>query len=163
MIAIGLLAGAAGTAALDLASYADMLGRGRPPSELPATVVSKLAARIGLSSFANASDAAAKSRRSALGALFGYGVGLGAGVTYAALRPKVRAWLPWPIAGLIVGAATLVASEGSATALGATDWRTWSTTDWIADIVPRSLYGLTVALTIEKLAILNGESGAFEI
>lgn len=151
MVANGLLAGALGTAALDIYSYGDMAARGRPASELPSTVVAKIADRLGLHAFASAADDLAKSRRSGLGALFGYGVGLSAGVAYAALRPSVRNWLPWPIAGAILGAATLVASEGSATALGATDWRTWSTSDWIADIVPRTLYGLTAAWAVDAL------------
>ena len=153
MLLKGLIAGSAGTAALDLASYADMLLRGRPASELPATVVAKLANKLGLAAFASADDDASKSRRSALGALLGIGVGLGAGATYALVRPRVEGWLPWPVAGVILGAATLVASEGSATALGATDWGTWSKTDWIADIVPRTLYGITAAWVVESFYV----------
>ncbi len=149
MFAKGLVAGAAGTAALDLYSYGDIVVRGRAPSELPSSVVSKIAARFGRTSFANTDDAVTKHRRSGLGALFGYGVGLGAGVVYAKLRPEFESWLPWPVAGVILAAATLVASEGSATALGATDWRTWSPSDWIADIIPRTLYGLTTAWVVE--------------
>lgn len=55
--------------------------------------------------------------------------------------------------GVILGAVTLVMSEGSATALGATNWSTWSTwsaSDWISDIVPRTLYGLTTAWVVEN-------------
>ncbi len=158
MIALGLLAGAAGTAALDMVSYADMLGRGRAASDLPATVVAKLADRIGLVSLATGADETTRNRRSAIGSLLGYGVGIGAGVAYAAVRPSVRAWLPWPIAGAILGAATLVASEGSATALGATDWRTWTATEWIADVVPRTAYGLVVAWMVEYLSDLDDET-----
>ncbi|GAC1559824.1 MAG: hypothetical protein NVS3B17_10980 [Vulcanimicrobiaceae bacterium] len=77
-------------------------------------------------------------------------MGLGSGVAYAAIRPHVRAWLPWPVAGVVLGLATLVASEGSATALGATDWRTWSASEWFADIVPRTIYGLTTAWVVEQ-------------
>ncbi|GAC1614084.1 MAG: hypothetical protein NVS4B5_02220 [Vulcanimicrobiaceae bacterium] len=146
----GLLAGAAGTAALDLFSYGDMAVRGRAASELPGTVVSKLAERAHFTSFALATDDTAKNRRGALGAIAGYGVGLGSGVAYAAIRPHVRAWLPWPVAGVVLGLATLVASEGSATALGATDWRTWSASEWFADIVPRTIYGLTTAWVVEQ-------------
>ncbi len=150
MVLKGLLAGAAGTIALEIVSYGDMLLRGRPASELPATVVQKIATRMGASEFAHADDAATKARRSAVGALLGYGVGLGAGVGYALMRPNVERWLPWPIGGAMLGAVTLIASEGSATALGATDWSTWSTAEWIADIVPRTLYGLTAAWVVES-------------
>lgn len=67
------------------------------------------------------------------------------------MRPYVRDWLPWPIAGLILGATTLVVSEGSATALGATDWWEWSAAEWAADIIPRSLFGLATAYVVERL------------
>jgi len=153
MLVRGLLAGAAGTAALEIVSYGDMLSRGRARSGLPARVVQKLAARAGFAAFAAAGDDVSQNRRSALGALFGYGVGLGAAVVYAYGRPRVERWLPWPIAGVMLGAGTLVASEGSATALGATDWRTWSVADWISDIVPRTIYGLTAAWVVDALDV----------
>ncbi|MBD5655217.1 MAG: hypothetical protein IAI50_08535 [Candidatus Eremiobacteraeota bacterium] len=151
MIAKGLLAGAAGTLALDLYTYLDILARARPPSEVPSTVVQKLAEKLGVESLANNDGDAPKNRRSGAGALMGYGVGLGAGVAYCAVRPAFERWLPWPLAGVLLGGATLVASEGSATALGATDWSTWSASDWASDIIPRTLYGLTVAYVCEKI------------
>ena len=151
MIAKGLLAGAAGTIALDVFTYADMLVRARPASVLPSDVTQRLARALGITALAADEGDAPKNRRSGAGALLGYGVGLGAGGVYAVLRPAFRAWLPWPIAGIILGGATLVASEGSATALGATDWSTWSAADWAADILPRSLYGLVTAYVVERL------------
>jgi hypothetical protein len=160
MLFKGLVAGAAGTLALDLVSYGDMLLRGRPASTLPSTVVQKLASGLGVRALASDGGDASKNRRSAAGAILGYGVGLGSGIGYALLRPAVREWLPWPIAGVIVGAATLVVSEGSATWLGATDWSTWSIADWISDIVPRTIYGLTVAAVYEAL---EGEDEAIII
>ncbi len=150
MIGIGLLAGAAGTMALDVYTYADMLAQARPSSTVPSTVVQRLAGGIGLTPLATG-DEKATNRRSGAGALMGYGVGLGSGVGYALLRPYVRDWLPWPIAGLILGATTLVVSEGSATALGATDWSEWSAAEWAANIIPRSLFGLATAYVVERL------------
>ena len=150
MFAIGILAGAAGTLALDLYTYLDILTSARPPSTLPATTVRKIAERAGLTELAG-DDEASGNRRGGAGALLGYGVGLGAGVGYAALRPYFEDWLPWPIAGLILGASTLAVSEGSATALGATDWAEWTASEWLADIIPRTLYGLTVAYVCENL------------
>jgi hypothetical protein len=152
MIAKGLLAGAAGITALDVYTYLDMLVRARPASEVPSTVVAKLAEKLNVSPLASNEGELPKNRRSGAGALLGYGVGLGAGVVYCAVRPAFESWLPWPLAGALLGAATLVASEGSATALGATDWSTWSASDWAADIVPRTLYGLTVAYVCEMIA-----------
>jgi hypothetical protein len=152
MIAKGLLAGASGTLALDLYTYLDILARARPPSEVPSSVVQKLAEKLGLEPLAQAEGDAPKNRRSGAGALLGYGIGLGAGIAYCAIRPAFESWLPWPIAGVLLGGATLAASEGSATALGATDWKTWSASDWASDIIPRTLYGLTVAYVCEMIA-----------
>jgi hypothetical protein len=151
MIARGILAGASGILALDTYTYFDILVRGRASSELPSTVVRKLSEKFGLASLASDEGEKPKNRRGGAGALLGYGVGLGAAIAYSEVRPATEAWLPWPIAGAILGAATLVASEGSATKLGATDWSTWSAADWISDIVPRTLYGLAVAYVCEIL------------
>ena len=149
MIARSLLAGAAGASALDIYTYFDMLVRGRPASSLPATVVQKLAEKVGMMPLL-ADDESAENRRQAAGALAGYGVGLGAAVAYGMLRPHTR-WLPRAVAGLLLGGATLVGSEGTATALGATDWGTWTAGEWLSDILPRTLYGLTVAYVLERL------------
>ena len=97
MLAEGLVAGAVGTAALDMYTYADILVRGRATSELPSKVVQKLAERVRFTTFAQDDSEPANNRRSGAGALVGYGVGLGAGLAYACIRPKVS-WLPWPIA-----------------------------------------------------------------
>ncbi len=150
MLATGLLAGAAGTLALDIYTYADIFSSARPPSTLPATTVQKLAQGMGLSALAS-DDEAAANRRNGAGALLGYGVGLGAGVGYAAVRPAFEGWLPWPIAGVLLGASTLIVSEGAANALGATDWSEWTSSEWLADIIPRTLYGLIVAYVCENL------------
>jgi hypothetical protein len=40
-VLIGTAAGAVGTAALDVVTYADMAARGRPESSMPSTLVKK--------------------------------------------------------------------------------------------------------------------------
>ena len=150
MLAVGVLAGAAGTLALDIYTYFDILSSARPPSTVPSETVKKLAERAGIA-LLSADNEEAANRRSGAGALLGYGVGIGAGVGYAALRPAFENWLPWPVAGFLLGAATLAVSEGSATVLGATDWTEWTPSEWLADIIPRTLYGLTVAYVVENL------------
>ncbi len=155
----GFAAGAAGTIALDVYTYADMAVRARPASDVPARVVQLLAQKAHFPSFASEDGDEPKNRRSGASALMGYGVGLGAAVAYAEIRPAFRAWLPWPIAGLLLGAATLIVSEGSATRLGATDWSKWSASDWVSDIVPRSLYGLVTAFFCEHLCKAGSSGG----
>jgi hypothetical protein len=71
----GLLAGAAGTTALNAATYADMALRGRPPSQVPEQVVDRLGLPLG-------EGAAASNRRQAVAALLGIGVGVGVGAAY---------------------------------------------------------------------------------
>ena len=154
----GLLAGAAGTLALDTYTYGDIFATARPASDLPATTVRKIAERTHLEPLLG-DDGPPPNRRTGAGALLGYGVGLGAGVVYAAVRPALRA-LPWPLAGALLGLSTLLVSEGSATALGATDWRTWTPSQWAADIVPRTLYGVTVAYVIERFLQSDDDSRA---
>ncbi|MDQ2909338.1 MAG: hypothetical protein M3R44_08330 [Candidatus Eremiobacteraeota bacterium] len=152
MIDRGVLAGAAGIVVLDGVSYLDELIRARPSSELPSQVVQKLAAIVGLSALASEEGDAPKNRRSGAGPLMGYGVGLGSAVVHATIRPATR-WLPWPLAGILLGGATLVVSEGLATRLGATDWGTWTPAQWLSDIIPRTFYGLTVAYVYERLIV----------
>jgi hypothetical protein len=62
----GVVAGAAGTVALQAVTYLDMLGRGRPPSSLPGEAAARLADRAGMD--LRGDDEASANRREALGA-----------------------------------------------------------------------------------------------
>jgi len=135
----GVLAGAVGTCALDVTTYADMTARARPASDLP----TKMAATL----FGAETD---QNRLQGLGALIGYADGLGAGLVFGLLRPVMRG-VPWFIAGGLLAAATAVASEGTATALKQTDPTEWGVDGWIADIVPRCVYGWTTCLTFDEM------------
>jgi hypothetical protein len=46
----------------------------------------------------------------------------------------------------------MLLSEGSATALKQTDPRTWGASGWIADLVPRFLYGAVTCVTFDRLS-----------
>lgn len=163
-IVAGLAAGAAGTLALNVAGYVDMLVRGRPASSLPAEVAGRMADEIGLPLDFDSEDAAVDghdaaggaavgplaNRQQALGALFGYSVGLGIGLAYAVVRlvlPRPPAWL----AGAALGSLALGASSCPAARLGLTDPQTWSGADWAADVVPHMAYGVTTALVFEAI------------
>src|SRR5258708_21547704 len=70
----GTVAGAVGTVALNVATYADMAIRGRPSSSAPAHMVRTLARLVGLAPAtqdADTQDQAAQNRQSRLGALLG--------------------------------------------------------------------------------------------
>jgi len=135
----GVAAGAVGTTALNAVAYLDMVVRGRPASETPARAVEELAERIGV----KITD---ENRKSALGALLGYASGLGIGLAYGVVRPRLGE-LSTTGAGLGLGLAAMVATNLPMTALGLTDPRTWSAIDWVSDVIPHAAYGLAAAAT----------------
>lgn len=150
-VLLGVVAGATGTVALNVATYADMAIRGRQSSNVPAQVAGKIAGRAGLDLGKGASDASTvENRKSGLGALMGYEVGLGVGAAYGLLHPLLR-FLPVPLAGAALGAAAMAASDVPAVKLGVTDPAEWGTAGWAADILPHLAYGLVTALVFDAL------------
>lgn len=150
----GAMAGAAGTAALNATTYADMAMRGRAPSELPKKMVKEFANRSGVTRFDKPEEQLSdeqKHRESALGALIGYVDGVGSGALFGLIRPAMKD-VSWFWAGLALGAFTGLLSEGIATAMGQTDPRKWGIAGWVADAVPRAVYGWTAAITYDELA-----------
>lgn len=141
----GAVAGAAGATALNAVTYGDMLVRARASSSVPATVAGRLADRLGIAPLASDNDSdAAKNRRSAAGALLGYGTGIGVGVAYGALRPTsgtdhlVRD-------GVLLGVAAMAMSDAPTALTGTSDPRTWSASAWLTDLVPHLAYGFATA------------------
>lgn len=143
----GILAGAAGTIALDVATYLDMAVRGRPPSSLPSSAAGRLAGTLHLPL---GEGEAADNRRSGLGALLGYATGLGVGVGYGLLRSRRR--LPVPVAALGLAVAAMAGSDVPLTASHLTDPRRWSAADWASDVVPHLAYGAAAAVAYEIVA-----------
>lgn len=160
-IVAGLVAGAAGTLALNVTGYVDMLVRGRAASRLPADVAGKLADEIGLpldfdieldasTDDDEEQDSRIASRQEALGALLGYANGLGIGAAYGMLRlvlPRPPTWL----AGAGLGSLAMAASDYPAAKLGLTDPQTWSRADWMADVVPHMAFGVVTAAAFEAI------------
>lgn len=144
---LGIVAGAAGTVALDTATYADMAIRGRPSSGVPAQLAGLLADKAGIPF---GGDDTAKNRKSGLGALFGYATGLGVGVAYSLLQPSLAA-LPVPLAGLGVGLAAMAASDVPIAVSGVSDPATWGVSGWAADLGPHLVYGLVTASVYDAL------------
>jgi xanthosine utilization system XapX-like protein len=147
----GLAAGAAGTLALNVAGYLDMLARGRPASQLPAKVAGRLADEMGLPlDFGPGESEQLANRQEAAGALLGYASGLQIGLLYALVRlvlPRPPTWL----AGAALGSLAMAASDIPATSLGLTDPKAWSGADWAADVLPHMVYGMVTAATFEAL------------
>jgi len=146
----GLLAGAAGTIALDATTYADMLLRGRPASQLPADAAAKMAKQAGID--LQGDDEPTSARRQGLGALMGYAAGMAVGVGAALALGNTRR--PGGVVGrgLLLGVSAMAASMIPMTAQGLTDPREWGVEGWLSDIVPHAAYGLAAAAALEALS-----------
>jgi hypothetical protein len=146
----GAFAGAAGTSALNLVSYSDMLWRGRGSSELPAQLAGKLAGAAHLPLRRRGEDdERVSNRRAGLGALLGYAVGIGLGAIYGVVRG--RRDLSLAVAAVALGATAMALSDVPAAAMKVTDPRRWGASGWAADLVPHLAYGLVTAGALELL------------
>lgn len=142
----GLIAGAAGTTALNVATYLDMAVTGRGPSEVPAKSVEKTAAAAGISL---GSGDARSNRKEALGQLMGFATGLGWGVIYGALRRNIP--LPRAAAGTGLGVVVMASNDIPIVASGLSDPRTWGLHGWLSDVIPHLVYGWVTAAALEAL------------
>jgi hypothetical protein len=143
----GMVAGAAGTAALNVTTYGEMLARGRAASEVPAQTAEALAGKAGVH-FGTGSRSDA--RREAAGTLLGYVAGIGVGAIYGLVLPPWRSSLA--LAGLALGGAAMLAGDVPAIASRVTDPRDWGVAGWIQDVVPHLVYGLVAAAVFEAIA-----------
>lgn len=142
----GAAAGAAGTTALNAVTYLDMAVRGRATSSTPEDTVEKLAqtAHVRIPGEGETRE----NRKQGLGPLLGLAAGIGVGVLGGLARASGhRSARPVGIALTTLG--VLVVANGPMTALGITDPRTWSSADWISDLVPHLAYGVAVRTTMD--------------
>lgn len=147
-LARGAVAGAAGTTALNAATFLDMAIRGRPASSTPEQTVERGLRMAGAS--VPGDEQQQNARRSGLGSLLGTVAGVGAGVVLGALRGAGR---PSSTGGT-VGTAWVLAmlvGNGPMTVLGVTNPATWAAKDWVADVVPHTAYALAAAGALETL------------
>jgi hypothetical protein len=145
----GVAAGAAGTTALNAATYVDMAVRGRPASETPQQLVNAVAGKAGVDVPGRGQER--DNRLSGLGPLAGDAVGVAvgavAGVLHRALRARGRR-LPAALSILLIGGAAMALSDVPLKALGISDPKAWAATDWAADVVPHLVYGAVTYATL---------------
>ncbi len=144
-VAKGLIAGAAGTTALNAVTYLDMAVRGRPASDTPERSVGRLAQ---LAHVDVGQGETGRNRKAGLGPLLGYANGAAVAVGFSALA---RRRLPTAAALVTLAATAMVASNLPMTALRLTDPRHWSATDWLSDVIPHAVYGWVTAVTLSQL------------
>jgi len=142
----GAVAGAAGTTALNTATYLDMVGRGRGTSSTPELTVEALAAKVHLA--IPGEGTTRENRVQGLGPLTGVAAGVGIGVAAGLVRATGRR--PGPLVGtLLTTVGVLIGTNGPMTVLGVTDPRTWSVTDWVSDVLPHLAYAAVVRATLD--------------
>ncbi|MFI7677347.1 DUF6789 family protein [Actinophytocola sp. NPDC049390] len=146
----GIVAGAAGTTALNAVTYLDMALRARASSTTPEDTVRKVEALTHTSLSARGPDSdAARNRRAGLGALVGITTGVALGALYGVVRSRLPR-PPAPLLGVGAGLAATASTAAPMAALGVTDPRTWSATSWLSDLVPHLAYGLVTALVFDS-------------
>ena len=153
-VLLGAVAGAAGTMALDMVSYGDMALRGRQSSDMPAEVVRRLAEKAGNAALSVPSEEASdttKNRRTALGSLSGYAIGISIGAAYGALSLAAGSKRLFLLRTLALGAIAMAASDVPASLLGATNVKEWSVSSWASDIIPHVAYGLATAAVVAAI------------
>ena len=142
----GAAAGAAGSTALNAVTYLDMAVRGRGASSTPEDTVEKLAATAHVP--IPGDGEIRENRKQGLGPLMGLVAGIGVGVLGGLARASGYRSAK-PVGVVLTTLGVLVAANGPMTALGITDPRTWSGTDWLSDIVPHLAYGAVVKATMD--------------
>jgi hypothetical protein len=141
----GMIAGIAGTAALNIVTYADMAVRARPASHTPQDTVRRLADAVRLDL---GTGERAENRRTGIATLLGYATGTLVTAGYAA---AVGRRAPWPVSAVALSALAMLGGNGPMTLLGVTDPRRWTRSDWASDIVPHIAYGVVAAAALDKL------------
>ncbi|MGY1806401.1 hypothetical protein ACI8AF_03450 [Blastococcus sp. SYSU D00669] len=142
----GAAAGAAASTALNAVTYVDMAVRGRGSSSTPERTVETLAEKAHVQ--IPGDEEHRQNRVQGLGPLTGLVAGVGVGVLTGVVRAAgFRS--SKPVGTALTTAGVLVAANGPMTALGITDPRTWSATDWMSDLVPHLIYGLVLTTTLD--------------
>lgn len=143
----GAAAGAAGTTALNAATYLDMAVRARPSSSTPQATVEKLAQSAGTD--VPGQGDARENRLSGLGPLTGILTGVGVGALAGLVSTRVR--LPLGVSAVAIGGAAMVGTDAPMAALGVTDLRSWGASSWASDAVPHLVYGAVTAAVLRAL------------
>lgn len=135
----GAMAGLAGTTALNAATYADMVWRGRAASSTPEQVVEELAKRGGRAIPGNTDER--RNRLQGLGALAGIVTGAAVGAAAGQLHGLIRGLGP-VLGPALVGGAAMAATDISMLGLGVSDPRSWDRSSWLSDAIPHVAYGV---------------------
>lgn len=143
---LGAAAGAAGTTALNAATYLDVALRARPANPALEGAVLHLAdlAKVDIGADGEERD----NRLAALEPLVGLLTGVAVGALYGVARDA--GWCPRAVAAALSAAgAAVVGTRGPMTGVGVTDPRSWGAANWAGDVVPHVVYGAVTSLTFD--------------
>lgn len=144
----GALAGAAGTTALNAATYVDMAVRARPASSTPQQAVEELGEQAGRPVPGEGDER--ENRLAGLGPLLGIATGVGVGVLGGLLGPLLRR-LPGTLSVLLLGGAAMASSNVPMSKLGVSDPASWSPNEWASDAIPHLAYGIATTAVLRRL------------
>jgi hypothetical protein len=144
----GMAAGAAGTTALNAATYVDMTVRARPTSETPQQTVEAIEQKLPASIPGQGEER--QNRVAGLSSLSGIATGVAIGAAAGLLR-RIGLRLPFPVGAALTGLGAMATTDGSMAALRVSDPRTWSSADWLSDVVPHLIYGAVTWAVLEQL------------
>jgi hypothetical protein len=143
-----MAAGAAGTTALNAATYLDMAVRARPTSDTPERTIEAIEQKVPASIPGEGEQRG--NRVSGLAGLSGIATGVGIGVAAGLLR-RLGLRVPLPFGPVLIGLGAMAATDGSMASLRVSDPRTWSGNDWLSDLVPHLVYGAVTWAVLESL------------
>ena len=147
----GALAGAAGTTALNAATYLDMTLRGRPASDSTEQLVQAAADRVSVPIPGGKDERG--NRVQGLGPLSGIAVGVavgaGAGLVHRVLGRRGRT-VPLVVEATLIGAAAMALSDVPLKLLGISDPASWGAADWVSDALPHLLYGVVTCAVLRS-------------
>lgn len=141
----GAAAGAAGTTALNAATYLDMAIRSRPSSDTPIQAVERISQATGRPIPGEGSER--DNRLSGLGPLLGVATGVAVGLLGGLLRPLIVR-MPLSVGAVLLGGAAMAASDVPLAKLGIAQPKNWSREDWFGDAVPHLAYGVLACATL---------------
>lgn len=145
---LGLAAGAAGTTALNVVTYLDVVVRARGASSTPEDTAAKLATKLGIDIPGDEDQRA--NRIAGLGPLIGIAAGVGVGAAVGLARTRgFRP--PLPLAGILTGGLAMATADAPMAVLGVSDPRTWAPADWLSDAVPHLVYGVVTTVVLAAL------------
>ncbi len=147
-VVAGMIAGAAGSTALNAVSYADQALRGRPAGDTPAETARTLADVTDVTVPGGPDER--QNRFEGLGPLAGLAVGVGVGALAGVLR-SYRVKIPKGLSAVTVGLGAMAISDTTMAALKVSEPKDWTAGTVVADAVPHLAYGLVTTAALHRL------------